>query len=36
LLCHNLNGVKPFPADHELRTPAMCQSCHQSGAEGDD
>jgi hypothetical protein len=29
LLCHNLNGVKPSPADHELRTPVMCQACHQ-------
>jgi hypothetical protein len=36
LLCHNLDGTKPFPADHELRTPVMCQACHQPGAEGDD
>jgi nitrate/TMAO reductase-like tetraheme cytochrome c subunit len=36
LLCHNLDGVKPFPADHERRTPVMCPACHQLGSEGDD
>jgi nitrate/TMAO reductase-like tetraheme cytochrome c subunit len=29
LLCHNLDGVKPFPADHEGRTSDMCQACHK-------
>ncbi len=36
LPCHNLDGVKPFPADHERRTPVMCPACHQLGGEGDD
>jgi nitrate/TMAO reductase-like tetraheme cytochrome c subunit len=35
LVCHNLDGVKPFPADHEGRIPVMCQACHQPVAGGD-
>ncbi len=29
LLCHALDSVKPFPADHEGRTVDMCQLCHK-------
>jgi hypothetical protein len=29
LLCHNLDGAKPFPADHEGRSLETCQACHQ-------
>lgn len=29
LLCHGLDGMKPFPADHEGRTSVMCQACHK-------
>jgi hypothetical protein len=29
LLCHNLAGAKPFPADHEGRSLETCQACHQ-------
>ncbi len=36
LLCHNLDGVKPFPADHERRTSVMCLACHQPEGEGND
>jgi hypothetical protein len=36
LLCHNLDGVKPFPANHEGRTSVMCLACHQPGGEGND
>jgi len=36
LLCHNLDGVKPFPANHEGRTSVMCLACHKPGDEGDD
>jgi hypothetical protein len=34
LLCHNLDGVNPFPADHEGRTSETCQACHRPRAEG--
>ena len=29
LFCHNLDGIKPFPANHEGRNPDKCQSCHK-------
>jgi hypothetical protein len=34
LLCHKLDGVKPFPADHEGRTSETCQACHKPQGEG--
>jgi nitrate/TMAO reductase-like tetraheme cytochrome c subunit len=33
LVCHGLDGIKPFPADHERRTPVMCPACHELQAE---
>ena len=30
LMCHSLESVKPFPADHEGRTIGTCLSCHQA------
>lgn len=33
LLCHKLDGVKPFPADHEGRTSETCQACHRPQVE---
>jgi hypothetical protein len=33
LICHGLDGVKPFPVDHEGRTPVMCQACHEPGGD---
>jgi hypothetical protein len=29
LVCHNLDGIKPFPADHEGRELDKCQVCHK-------
>ena len=29
LLCHNLDGIKPFPANHEDRGVNKCQVCHK-------
>ena len=29
LACHNLEGIKPFPADHEGRELDKCQVCHK-------
>lgn len=29
LFCHSLDGIKPFPADHETRAPDKCQVCHK-------
>jgi len=29
LFCHNLDGIKPFPANHEDRTVDKCQACHK-------
>jgi hypothetical protein len=36
LVCHDLDGVNPFPPDHEGRIPVMCQACHQPEAEEDE
>jgi mono/diheme cytochrome c family protein len=33
LVCHGLNGIKPFPADHARRTPVMCPACHELQGE---
>lgn len=29
LFCHSLNGIKPFPANHEDRSVEKCQNCHK-------
>jgi hypothetical protein len=29
LLCHSLDGIKPFPANHEDRGVDKCQVCHK-------
>jgi formate-dependent nitrite reductase cytochrome c552 subunit len=29
LLCHNLEGIRPFPANHEGRKVEKCQNCHK-------
>ncbi|MFH1032538.1 MAG: hypothetical protein V1767_08270 [Chloroflexota bacterium] len=29
LSCHNLGGIKPFPANHAGRTNAQCTICHK-------
>jgi nitrate/TMAO reductase-like tetraheme cytochrome c subunit len=29
LLCHSLDGIKPFPANHEDRSVEKCQNCHK-------
>jgi nitrate/TMAO reductase-like tetraheme cytochrome c subunit len=29
LFCHSLDGIKPFPANHEGRNVEKCQSCHK-------
>jgi nitrate/TMAO reductase-like tetraheme cytochrome c subunit len=29
LMCHGLEGPKPFPADHKGRSKDMCTVCHQ-------
>jgi nitrate/TMAO reductase-like tetraheme cytochrome c subunit len=33
LVCHGLDGIKPFPADHARRTPVMCPACHELQGE---
>jgi hypothetical protein len=35
LLCHSLDGVRPFPEDHIGRTSVMCTACHQPQGEGE-
>jgi len=32
LMCHDIGGLKPFPADHEGRTADLCLVCHQTGS----
>ena len=32
LLCHDIGGLKPFPADHEGRTTDLCRVCHKTGS----
>jgi hypothetical protein len=32
LLCHSLDGIKPFPANHEDRSVEKCQNCHKPQA----
>jgi hypothetical protein len=34
LLCHGLDGVKPYPDDHEGRSLDTCQACHKPQDEG--
>ena len=29
LLCHDIGGLRPFPANHKGRTIDMCQACHK-------
>ncbi|MCK6624823.1 MAG: NapC/NirT family cytochrome c [Anaerolineae bacterium] len=29
LLCHSLDSIKPFPANHENRSVEKCQNCHK-------
>jgi hypothetical protein len=29
LLCHNLDGINPFPANHEDREVEKCLNCHK-------
>jgi hypothetical protein len=33
LMCHDLGQAVPFPADHEGRTVATCQTCHKPAQE---
>jgi hypothetical protein len=33
LACHDLEGMVPFPEDHEERKVSTCQACHQSEAQ---